>query len=249
MNEHCWRNEGPWCSWSYHICAQEETHDASKSRCSISSYGNVEKKPFEHVYEQVCVRLLQVAKMLPGWQNDDQWVRSTPQNVKVKERRNRVSVMRSVHYSLSEHTDPNIQSLTIGSFQNQHYSKEIFTWCLQTQTSVVVLPPSKVSNPTDNNVLNFGWTLYTRVYILLTKILCVWTIMTFSNKIIRVGASRNWLLGYWQIYFEKKSVGPNFFRSVGFLFVLFLFCSVLNCVLRYGKWSQGWKCDWFFRWV
>ena len=43
---------------------------------------------------------------------------------------------------------------------------------------------------------NFGWTLYTRVYILLTKILCVWTIMTFSNKIIRVGASRNWLLGY-----------------------------------------------------
>ena len=29
VNEHCLRNEGPWCSWSYHACAQK-THTTTK---------------------------------------------------------------------------------------------------------------------------------------------------------------------------------------------------------------------------
>ena len=38
--------------------------------------------------------------------------------------------------------------VTTGSFQNQHYSKEIFTWCYLKSLSVI-LPPCKVLNPTN----------------------------------------------------------------------------------------------------
>ena len=48
------------------------------------------------------------------------------------------------------------ESLTISSFQNQHYSKEIFKWCYR-KPLLVILPLCKVSNPT---IIKFvGWYL------------------------------------------------------------------------------------------
>ena len=83
-----------------------------------------------------CTNLFWVVLVLRrtgGWQLFDQYA---------------LIVFRRIRTYWSKHTELS----TTDSFQNQHYSKEIFTWCYH-KHDLVILPLCKVSTPTGRTLL------------------------------------------------------------------------------------------------